>query len=151
MSSYNPKIKNRSNKLVFSKTTKIIGRRLTVSKISSSFVTASFLSSSNVEYNLPQTGSHKSTRQVSGNASVEQTDYFILADASDSPVVLTLPNLNSSQQIIIKKSDPSILNAVFISGSNENILIEGSSSYILTGTVQHVSLVCDGSGSWFII
>lgn len=93
---------------------------------------------------------HKKTA-VSSNTTVTNTSNMIyFVDASGGAVAITLPAAsNTDKNFIIKKTDSSV-NAVTVTRAGSDT-IDGATTNVLSVQYQAVSIVADGTATWFIV
>lgn len=90
------------------------------------------------------------SRDVSANATVDQHDYLVRADASGGDVTVTLPPAADSEGMVVnvKKVDSSA-NVVTIDGDGTELL-DDAETFDLVLQGENLMMQCDGS-SWAVI
>ncbi len=83
-------------------------------------------------------------RQVSASEIVSGSDYFLEADASSGPIVITLPALTLGRTIVVKKTDATA-NSVTLIGQ-----IDGEVSFEITEQ-YYAATVIGGASQWLLI
>jgi len=86
------------------------------------------------------------------NYTITSTDDTILADASGGSFTLTLPSASSNSGKIfrIQKIDSSLSNSITISRAGSDT-VEGDTSTSLVTQYDAVTLISDGSATWYIL
>lgn len=93
---------------------------------------------------------HKKT-SVSGNTTITNTSNMVyLVDATSGAVAITLPAAsNTDKTFTIKKIDSST-NAVTVTRAGSDT-IDGATTYVLSVQYQSVTILADGSTSWYVL
>ncbi len=161
MTSYNPKLKNKNNKLKISSSVKINGNlsgniNLTSNTLNTSTTKTQVFQTTGVELVKPKT----SLRNVSDDTLLTKDDHMVFVNTTNKNISITLPNnLNTAQQYIIKKCDTSanyitihtptrqeaILSGTLATGSNDNFGF--SVALNSAGVLAIVGAYTDESGS----
>lgn len=90
------------------------------------------------------------TRAITGNRTLDATDYTILADATGGNITVTLPAAasHSGRVYNVKKTD-SNANTVTLDG-NASETIDGATTYALSAQYEALTIQSDGS-NWHIL
>lgn len=93
---------------------------------------------------------HSNVASKTSAYTVLNADEIVLADATGGAFAVTLPAASARRdQIVIKKTDSSA-NAVTVTRAGSDT-IDGATTYALSTQYQSVTLVSDGTSTWYVV
>lgn len=148
MTSYNPKIKNKNNKLTIASSVKVLGSKLS-GNINSTSLNTLTASSNNLDAFVKPNLSAKPTsivKNISTHFQATTSDYVVLANTESDDIIVTLPiTAKTGQHLIIKKYDSSANKVIIQANSQQEVYFTGS--LVETSDLFGYSVVGNSTGN----